>query len=229
MQLTITLSEITSHPKEITMKLYVMPVSPNVRKAQAVVNYLNLDIEVVSQDVMAGDLSTDEFLGINPNGKVPTLEDGEFKLWESNAIAQYLALTAPENDLFPDDLVKRTDITRWQFWESNHYNKAVGSIVWETLIKPLFKIPGGPDKSKIDAGLTDFNRFAPILEKQLNGNDFITGDTLTLADFSVGAMSALVLSKSSRVPLEDYPKIKSWYLRLEAIPEWAASGPPFEI
>lgn len=211
------------------MKLYVMPVSPNVRKAQAVVNYLDLDVDVISKDVMAGDLGTDEFLGINPNGKVPTLEDGDYKLWESNAISQYLALTAPENDLFPDDLIKRTDITRWQFWESNHYNKAVGSIVWETIIKPLFKIPGGPDESKIEAALVDFEKFATVLEGQLEGNDYITGDTLTLADFSVGAMSALVLSKSSRVPLDDYPNIKSWYLRLEAIPEWAASGPQFEI
>jgi len=211
------------------MKLYVMPVSPNVRKAQAVVNYLGLDVEVITKDIMAGDLGTDEFLEINPNGKLPTLEDGNFKLWESNAIAQYLAATAPDNDLFPDDLVKRIDITRWQFWESNHYNKAVGSIVWETLIKPLFKITGGPDEDKIRTGLEDFNRFATILEKQLEGSNFITGDTLTLADFSVGAMSALVLSKSSRVPLDDYPNIKSWYLRLEAIPEWAASGPDFEL
>lgn len=211
------------------MKLYVMPVSPNVRKAQAVVNYLDLDVDVISKDVMAGDLKTDDFLGINPNGKVPALEDGEFKLWESNAIAQYLALTAPENELFPKDPVKRTDITRWQFWESNHYNKAVGSVVWETIIKTMFKIPGGPDEKNIESGLNDFHRFAPILENQLDGNEFITGNTITLADFSVGAMSSLVLSKSSRIPLEEYPGIKSWYLRLEAIPEWAASGPPFEI
>lgn len=211
------------------MKLYVMPVSPNVRKAQAVVNFLKLDLDIIETDVMAGDLSTDEYLGINPNGKVPTLVDGDFKLWESNAIAQYLAQTADNNDLFPDDLIKRMDITRWQFWESNHYNKAVGSIVWETKIKPLFKIPGDPDETKIEAALVDFHRFASVLNNQLDGKDFITGDTLTLADLSVGAMSALVLSKSSRVPLEKYPNIKSWYLRLEAIPEWAESGPSFEL
>lgn len=211
------------------MKLYVMPVSPNVRKAQAVVNFLDLDVEVISKDVMAGELKTDDFLGINPNGKVPALEDGDFNVWESNAIAQYLALKAPENDLFPDDLVKRTDITRWQFWESNHYNKAVGSVVWETIIKKAFKMPEGPDENKIEAGLNDFNRFAPILEKQLQDNNFITGDTLTLADFSVGAMSSLVLSKSSRVTLEEYPNIKAWYMRLEAIPAWAKCGPPFEL
>jgi len=211
------------------MKLYVMPVSPNVRKVQAVVNYLNLDLDIVDTDVMAGDLSTDEFLGINPNGKVPVLVDDDFKLWESNAIAQYLASTAAKNDLFPDDLKKRIEITRWQFWESNHYNKAVGTIVWETKIKPLFKVPGDADETKIEAALIDFNRFASILDKQLDGNDFITGDTLTLADFSVGAMSALVLSKNSGVPLEDYPNIRSWYQRLEAIPEFAASGPQFEL
>lgn len=211
------------------MKLYVMPVSPNVRKAQAVVNFLDLDVEVISKDVMAGELKTDEFLGINPNGKVPALEDGDFNVWESNAVAQYLASTAPENELFPNDIVKRTDITRWQFWESNHYNKAVGSVVWETIIKKLFKIPGDPDEKIIKSGLNDFNRFAAILEEQLEGQDFITGDTLTLADFSVGAMSSLVLSKYSRIPLEDFPNIKGWYMRLEAIPAWAKCGPPFEV
>ncbi len=206
------------------MKLYTTPVSPNCRKAEATIDHLNLEVEIISKGLTNGDLETPEYLQINPNGAVPALEDGELKLWESNAIVQYLADQANAEAFFPRDLKKRTNIVRWQFWGCLHFNRAVGTIVWETVAKPLLQL-GAPVQAVIDGALDNFHRYAQVLEQQLDHTRFIAGDSPTLADFSVGDHSALVLLEQSQVPLHKYPNIKSWYHRLEAVPAWEKTRP----
>ena len=206
------------------MKLYTIPISPNCRRAEATAYHLGLDVEIVRTGFLNGELKSNDFLKLNPNGKVPLLIDDGFRLWESNAILQYLADKSAAADFFPRDFAVRADIVRWQFWESLHFNKAVGGIVWETIAKPSMNL-GEPDESAIESSTEDFHRFAKILERQLEGRKFIMGDTLTLADFSVGNHSALAVHPHSRVPLDDYPRVASWYHALEDTPAWARTAP----
>lgn len=209
------------------MKLYSLSKSPNCRKVLAVIEHLELNVEIISKDTSYDDLNKEEYLAINPNGMVPALVDGDFKLWESNAIMQYLASIGPENGLYPEDTKVRCGINRWLCWESNHFNRAIGTIIWETIVKSIFNIPGEPDENLIKSSLIDFHRFAPVLEKQLDGQAFISGETLTLADLSVCSLSTLVLLETSRIPLEQYPNIKSWYNRLEETSSWEKFKPSF--
>jgi glutathione S-transferase len=65
--------------------------------------HLGLSVEFVYLDFFRGDLQAPQYLAINPNGMVPTLQDGDLMLWESNAIMQYLADGVPENALYPRD------------------------------------------------------------------------------------------------------------------------------
>ena len=210
------------------MKLYVIAISPNCRQVEAVVHPLDLDVEIVPMDPQSGELGKAEYLALNPNGRVPTLVDGDFKLWESRAIMQYLAEKQGETSLFPADATKRSDIMRWIYWEALHFNKAVGTICWETVAKPTFGM-GDPDESIVEAGIEEFHRFAPVLNDQLDGGTFVTGDDLTLADFALGSFTALVKSTRSRVPIEQYANIASWYRRLDDLPAWDKTKPPFEL
>jgi glutathione S-transferase len=73
------------------MKLYYVVGSPNCRNVHAVLNHLQLEVERVYFDFFAGDLRQPDYLALSPNGKVPTLVDGDLVLSESNAIMQYLA------------------------------------------------------------------------------------------------------------------------------------------
>ena len=206
------------------MKLYTVPISPNCRRSEATVHHLNIEAEIIGKDIMSGELGAEDFLALNPNGKVPTLVDGDFKLWESNAIMQYLADKSSDDTFFPKNGIERIEIIKWQFWESLHFNKSVGTICWETVAKPLMSL-GDPDSNIIEGAMEDFHFFANILNNQLENRKFITGDVVTLADFSVGSLSALVLHPDSQIPLEKYPRLKNWYQRLEEVPAWDKTKP----
>jgi len=95
------------------MKLYSFPPSPNTWKVRAVAAHLGIPLEVEFVDLTKGASHSPDYLAINPTGRTPALVDGDFKLWESVAIMQYVASKTP-NALWPDNARARADITRWQ-------------------------------------------------------------------------------------------------------------------
>ncbi len=98
------------------MKLHVFPPSPRSFKVLVVVHQLGLECQPALCDLTKGEQKSGPYTEINPNQRVPALEDGELKLWESNAIIQYLATKKPESGLLPTDERSRADVSRWQFW-----------------------------------------------------------------------------------------------------------------
>jgi glutathione S-transferase len=99
------------------MKLYVLPPSPRAFKVTALKNHLGLDCETQIVDLGKGDQLTPEYVAMNPNRKMPVLEDDGFVLWESNAILFYLASKKPQSGLWPSDLNRQADVLRWLAWE----------------------------------------------------------------------------------------------------------------
>jgi glutathione S-transferase len=202
------------------MKLYSMHNSNNCRRVNATIAHLGLDVEIVEPDMAS--LKKPDYLAINPNGKVPALVDGDFKLWESRAIMQYLASKKPGNALWPNDAKKQADITRWQFWESSHLSKGTGAFAFEKLFKKIF-MKQDADPVAVAAGEKEFHQWAPILNGQLESNKFVTGSELTLADFSVGACFSYAVA--SGLPWGSYTHIKAWWGRLSEVPAWKTTAP----
>jgi len=209
------------------MKLHVIDISPNSRITLATALHLNLDVDIIKEDITAGDLEKADFMALNPNGMVPLLEHDDFSLWESRAIVQYFSSLSDATNFYPADARGRNDIHRWQFWEALHYNKAVGAVCWETVAKPAFGM-GEADDDIVRNALVDFNQFATVLDQQLKGKSFILGEELTLADFSVGSHAGLIRVEHSRIPLGQYPNISAWLHRLDTIDAWAKTEPVFE-
>ncbi len=166
------------------MKLYTLPGSPNSRKVVAVLNHLGMRAEIVALDFSAGDTARPEFLALNPNGMVPVLVDGDVTLWESNAINIYLVEKAGGSSLFPADPQMRADIVRWQFWELAHFNRAFGTLVFEGVIKPKFGM-GAPSDGLVAFCLQELDRYAPVLDRRLEGRDTLVGPGVTLADYAM--------------------------------------------
>ena len=119
------------------MKLFVFPPSPRATKVLALANHLDLNYEICLVDLLKGDQFKPEFVALNPNKKMPVLEDDGFVLWESNAILQYLAMKKPQAGLWPADGRGQADVLRWMFWEASHWFPACAILVFERVLKKL--------------------------------------------------------------------------------------------
>ena len=202
----------------MSIELYVFPPSPRAFKVMAVANHLGLDYTLHMVDFRKGDQRTPEYAALNPNMKMPTLKEGDYVLWESNAIAQYLALKRPESGLLPKDERARLDVTRWQFWDLAHWDPACAVFAFEYVAKRLVLGINEPDMEAIAKGTEAIHRDAKVLDGQLKNRRFVTGDHLTLADYSLGA--AMNLAEPAHYPIEPYGEIKRWFTTLRALASW---------
>ncbi len=205
------------------MKLYYHPNSPNCVNVLATANHLGVQLDLQLVDLLKGAQKDPAYLSLNPNGRVPTLADGDFMLWESNAIMQYIAGKKPGNSLWPIDDRVRADISRWQFWQAFHWTRATGTLVWENMVKRLLGA-GGPDPNKIKEGEDLFHALAAVLDSHLKSRSYLVGHEPTLADFSVAA--PLVYAQPARFPLDKYGEIRAWYGRIENLDAWKKALPP---
>ncbi len=200
----------------MSLKIHAFPMSPRSFKVLFVANHLGLDYEFCLCDLRKGAQKEAAYTAINLNAKAPALEDGDFKLWESNAIIQYLAKKKP-GELSPLDDRGACDVLRWQFWESTTWDTALAILAFERLVKGLFGM-GAPDAAEVEKGEAKFNAAARILEAHLTGRDYIAGDRLSLADFSIA--SGLILAEPAQLPLEGYAAIKRWGALMAELPAW---------
>ena len=201
------------------MKLHIVAGSPNCHKIEAVIDHLGLEVEIVEHDLP--ELAAPDYVALNANAMVPTLADGAFTLWESNAIMQYLADKAGSNSLFPRDPRHRADIARWQFWELVHFNRALGTLAFEIVARPRLNM-GQANSNLVAMALADLARFAPVLERHLTGRRYLVGDDITLADYAVVTFE----SYRQAVPFDwrSYPNINAYFDRMKIVDHWARTG-----
>jgi glutathione S-transferase len=202
----------------MTIELYAFPPSPRAMKVMAVANHLGIDTTLRIVDLVKGDQKKPEYVALNPNMRMPTLKDGDYVLWESGAIAQYLAGKKPQSGLLPADERGRLDVTRWQFWDVAHWDPTCSVYLFENLVKPHILKSGEPDQAAIAKASEAFHRNAKVLNNQLEGKKFVTGDKVTLADFFLAA--PLHYADKAQLPLEPYGEIKRWYGNVRTLPAW---------
>jgi len=204
------------------MKLHTAPGSPSGRKVQAVILHLKLDVKVQNHDFAKGELRSSEYLALNPNGSVPTLVDGDFVLWESNAIMQYLADKAGDELLFPRDLRTRADIVRWQCWELAHFNKAFSTLAFETVAKPRLNF-GPPDPMRVEVAKADLARYAPVLDAHVAHREYLVDRNITLADYSMLQFE----SYRTLVPFDfsGYRNLNAYFDHVSKADAWQRSAP----
>ena len=204
------------------MQLHTFVGSPSGRKVEAVINHLNLAVDISYHDFFTGELKRPDYLALNPNAKVPTLVDGSFVLWESDAIMQYLAERTDDRELLPHDLRRRADVLRWQFWSVAHFNKAFGTVAFEAVVKPILKI-GPSDDAAVDAAKLELARFAPVLDGHLQGREFLVGNAITLADYAMIKLEPY----QAKIPFDwsPFPDLNAYFERMRRVEAWARTAP----
>ncbi|WP_323776028.1 glutathione S-transferase family protein [Leisingera sp.] len=196
------------------MKLPVFPPSPNSRKVLVVNSLLGLDLPVRIVDLQAGEQFQEAFAELNPNAKVPVLEEDDgSSLWESNAIINRLC-SDRETPLWPQSN-QRYDIMRWQFWEGCHWTPVCSKFISRHLF--------GRADIDIEAAAEDFHKLAKVLNGHLDGRNWLSGELMTAADISVAAI--LCYREPCRYPVEGYSNILRWMARIERLEAWQTVNP----
>jgi glutathione S-transferase len=203
-------------------RLYTTALSANGRKVLAVSRHLGLQPEIELVNVYKGEGRTAAYLAINPWGKIPTLVDGDLRLWESNAILQYLSEAYGDFALWSRDPKRRADISRWLFWESSHWQPALVAVL-AGFVGPRL-VARDEATAPVDVNWADerFQVLATFLDAHLRGRQFLTGQPLTLADFSVAAMMMYV--RPAGFPFDRFAQIGAWYERVENLDAWKATA-----
>src|SRR5262249_47930265 len=168
--------------KETTMKLYSFPISPNGKRVRICAGELSLPLDVTHLDFAKGEQRTPEYLALNPMGKVPTISDGEFALWESAAILCHLAAERP-GALWPNDARAQAHLLQWLFFCSCHLDPHFTTLVVERFIKARRGLPA--DEARVAYAHEQLARFLAVVEQQLAAHEFMTG-AFGLADIAIG-------------------------------------------
>lgn len=204
------------------MKLYLTPLSPNVRRVRVTAAVLQIHLQEITLDFAKGEHKHPDYLALNPNGAVPTLVDGDLMLTESRAIMQYLASKKPESGLVPRDEQARADVLRWQFWDASHFSAHLGILTFEKLIKPMLGL-GEARQDKIDEACTSLRRFGAVLDERLRGKEYLVGNALTIADLTIA--SSLMHAQRTEAPLGNFAHLQSWFSRVSNMEAWKKTEP----
>lgn len=198
--------------------LYTTPISANGRKVLAVAEQLQLKPEIKIVNVYQGEGQIAEYLAVNPFGKIPTLVDGDFVLWESNAQCQYMAEALANYELSSQDPKVRADIARWMFWETSHWQPAISTVlagaVGHALLPNLVPAPS----SEPDWHSTPFMACANHINHHLQNNQFLVQNKLSIADFSVAGM--MTYFRFGKFPFNRFPHLSRWYETIEKLAAW---------
>lgn len=187
------------------LTIYAMELSAPGLKVLYVANALGLQYEKKGVNLAAGEGQKPEYLAIHPAGKVPAMVDGDFKLFESNAIIKYLA-RKKNSDFYPNDLQKQAVIDQWIDFTSFHVMDGVARVLWNKVFAP--RMGREVDANSMKCGYEFLNRYLPIIEQQLGKNKYIAGDKLSLADFVLLACTDPL--ETIEVDIKKYPKLAKW-------------------
>lgn len=173
---------------------------------------VDADFEFVSVNLLEGEHKRPEYLRINPAGKVPVLIDGDRVIPESAAIVLYLAEKYPEKALLPADLDERAQAYRWTLFAVTELEQPLWRITRHTFVYP----PEKRSPADIELAREDFKAMATVLEKHLEGREFIVGNRLSVAD----CVTVYLMDWASVVQLlDDFPRLQAYLDRLYARPE----------
>jgi glutathione S-transferase len=165
------------------LKIWGRANSINVQKVLWCCGELGLQYERIDAGNEFGITKTAEYRTLNPNSLVPTIADGDFRLWESNVIVRYLAYKSGESGLYPSDIETRFDAERWMDWQA--------TVFWPAL-RPLFiqlirTTPTTRDAAIISTGESLSLAAARILDARLSDRTFLAGDHFSMGDIPAAA------------------------------------------
>ena len=194
------------------IKIWGRNTSVNVQKVMWAVGELKLAHERIDVGGAFGKNREAAYLAMNPNGLVPTLEEDDFILWESNTIVRYLAAKYGAGTLDPPDLRARARAQSWMDWQLSVAAPAIHGLFWGLVRTP----PEKRDPAAIEASREKTLAALKILDAQLAKTRFVAGETLSMGDIPV----ALMAYRFRRLTDErtGIDNVERWFAEIEVRP-----------
>ncbi len=198
------------------LKIWGRTNSINVQKVMWTVAELGLPHERIDAGLAHGVVNESWYRAMNPNGRVPTIDDDGLILWESNTVARYLAARYPATHtgaaLMPADLQVRADAERWMDWATTTMGPVMTPLFWGIIRTPAEK----RDATAIESLRLEMEGVMRILDARLATRAYVAGDSLTVGDIPVGCFTY----RWYALPIEhgEHPHLARWYHALTERP-----------
>ena len=193
------------------LKIWGRSNSVNVQKVLWCCDELGLEFTRVDAGLQFGVNDQPAYLAMNPNGRVPTIEDDGFQLWESNAIIRYLAMEYGRDGLlYPTQPRTRGGVERWLDWTISTLLPAERLIFLGYVRTP----PGQRDEALLRSELAKLTAVWRILDEHLAARTFAEGDVFSLADIALGCFARRWF-KNPGITRTPFANLERWFGSLE--------------
>ncbi len=187
------------------LKVWGRKNSSNVQKVMWAVGETGVAYEHTELGGAFGGNREPSYLALNPNGLVPTIQDGDLVLWESNAVVRYIAGKYGAGTLAPRDVAIRARADQWMDWQLTAVNAPMVTTFWGLVRTPSEK----RDHAAIAAGKARFTEVMTMLDGQLAKTSFVAGDSFCMGDIPVAIMAHRYLFLFPDRP--SLPHLERWY------------------
>ena len=188
--------------------------SVNVQKVLWCLAELDLAYERIDAGMQFGHNNEAAYLAMNPNGRVPTLVDGDFVLWESNSIMRYLCLAYGKGTpIYPQAPKQRAAVDRWLDWTLSTVQPVDRPVFWALVRTPVEQRDMAAIQKDADAEATQWH----VVDAYLKTRRFITGEAFTLADIAIGAYARRWLGVEGVIKPE-LPHLERWFAEIGTRP-----------
>jgi glutathione S-transferase len=197
------------------LKVWGRKTSINVQKVMWAVGELELPHQRIDAGGQFGGLDSPEYVRMNPNRLVPTIDDNGFVLWESSAIVRHLAQKYGRGTLSPNDEQSYARADAWMEWSlSTLYHDII-----TTCFLQLVRTPAAErNRSLLDAAARRAGDKLGLLDRALAGRSYILGERVTVADIPVGTLMYRYFGLP--IPRPALPNVEAWYKRLAQRPAY---------
>ncbi len=187
------------------LKIIGRDTSSNVQKVLWTCGELDLPFERENLGGPFGGNDTPEYRALNPNGRVPTIVDGDFVLWESNSCSRYLAAKHGYGTMYPEDPQVRGNGERWMDWQLTTMSPTLVPVFWGM----VRTAPEDRDMDAIEKARKELSANIAIVDRYLEKSEYISGDHFNVTDIPLGI--AAYRWFAMEIEREDYPNFKRWY------------------
>jgi glutathione S-transferase len=196
------------------LKIWGRNNSVNVQKVLWVCEEMSVAYQRIDAGGSFGVVNTPQYRAINPNGLVPTIEDGPFVLWESNAIVRYLTAKHSAGNLWPEDLKVRAEADKWMDWQIVMFWPTFRPLFWNLVRTP----PDQRDSKAIEESQLQTAEILAYLDAHLKNRTYVAGDGFTIGDIPMGCAIWRWMSLPIERPV--MPNLQRWFDGLRERPAY---------